>query len=857
MRPLRLELKGFGAFREETVVDFSDVELAAFVGATGSGKSTIIDGITFALFGMVARYDGRSAVAPVINQMETETRVSLEFEVGGERYTAARVVRRNVDGSGATTREARLESEEAVLAGRVSEMEEQVERVLGLDFDRFTKTVVLPQGRFAAFLHDKPSDRQELLRQLLDLGIYERMGRRARDRASTVAGVLKELAPQLSAEVPNEDRIAELAAAADAARKASGELDDLLVRLDQSTQNVAAVRAEAEGLGVLLLAAEAVVVPGSVLELGGATARAATAVFEAREVMASAESKSADAVQAAVDGPNAEACRLLIDQHRKLTQLSRQVADLESDRGTAESAQQVAVERALRVFVVATAGKAEAQKNLGEAKKELQERFDALEKIRAVKRAEGLAAQLVVGELCPVCRQTVQELPDHDVDAALNQLQREHLESETRVREHEALLDEAVGLLAKAEAATAVHRDESRASDAPQSEAELPDGIQTEEVFEALRTTDDELKRLTVEHEAVSSQLEQLEEQMSDKPDESALTEDIALAEELAAAGLQAKTIESEAKAALEQAESVLEGLRQTELRARNEFAETRDSFAALAPPVPQESLLEDWQAFASWASDLAESLKPEIKRVNDRLREAQNEQSRRSDATREVCAPYFAPDDAPQRWPAQMATAVERAEGDHRTAVKQHRKMKELRSRVEELKAEQEVANFLGRLLKANGFERWLLVEAVGALTDRASELLRQLSGGRYSFDPDGMEFDVCDHHHADQVRKAKSLSGGETFLASLALALALRDRHAEMAPEGAPGLDSLFLDEGFGTLDSDTLDVTAAAIEELGSQGRMVAIITHIRELAERVPVRFEVAKSPKTSTVTKVSV
>lgn len=115
MRPLKLRMKGFGAFREETEVDFEGVELAALVGATGSGKSTIIDGVTFALFGSVARYDNASLVAPVINQLTTAARVSLDFEVGGERYSAVRVVRRTANG--ATTKEARLEHGETVLAG--------------------------------------------------------------------------------------------------------------------------------------------------------------------------------------------------------------------------------------------------------------------------------------------------------------------------------------------------------------------------------------------------------------------------------------------------------------------------------------------------------------------------------------------------------------------------------------------------------------------------------------------------------------------------------------------------------------------------------------------------------------------
>ncbi|MEM7274655.1 MAG: SbcC/MukB-like Walker B domain-containing protein, partial [Actinomycetota bacterium] len=96
------------------------------------------------------------------------------------------------------------------------------------------------------------------------------------------------------------------------------------------------------------------------------------------------------------------------------------------------------------------------------------------------------------------------------------------------------------------------------------------------------------------------------------------------------------------------------------------------------------------------------------------------------------------------------------------------------------------------------------------------------------------------------------RTLSGGETFLASLALALALADSIAELAPVDAPRLDSMFLDEGFGTLDPGTLDVVAGAIEELASTGRMIGIVTHVGDLAERMPARFEVSKGPTGSSV-----
>ncbi len=108
MRPLELEVEGFTAFRERTTVDFRDAELFALSGPTGAGKSSVIDAITFALYGSVARYGDRRLVSPLISQGKVEARVRLDFAVGDERYRVARVVRAT-GAKGATTKEARLE----------------------------------------------------------------------------------------------------------------------------------------------------------------------------------------------------------------------------------------------------------------------------------------------------------------------------------------------------------------------------------------------------------------------------------------------------------------------------------------------------------------------------------------------------------------------------------------------------------------------------------------------------------------------------------------------------------------------------------------------------------------------------
>jgi exonuclease SbcC len=176
----------------------------------------------------------------------------------------------------------------------------------------------------------------------------------------------------------------------------------------------------------------------------------------------------------------------------------------------------------------------------------------------------------------------------------------------------------------------------------------------------------------------------------------------------------------------------------------------------------------------------------------------------------------------------------------------------------IGELEDEQMIAAELGRLLSATGFERWLVAEALDTLVEGASTTLERLSSGQYALARDERnEFLVTDHANADERRLAKTLSGGETFQASLALALALADRLADMAAGGTAQLDSIFLDEGFGTLDPDTLAVVADTIETLGHEERMVGVITHVRELAERIPVRFIVTKGPRTSTVERVRV
>ena len=142
------------------------------------------------------------------------------------------------------------------------------------------------------------------------------------------------------------------------------------------------------------------------------------------------------------------------------------------------------------------------------------------------------------------------------------------------------------------------------------------------------------------------------------------------------------------------------------------------------------------------------------------------------------------------------------------------------------------QVAKSLAQNLRANQFERWLLTEALDALVGGASRILRELSSGQYDLTHDKGEFFVVDHGDAGLRRGVRTLSGGETFQASLAMALALSEQLAGLTSASA-SLESIMLDEGFGTLDADTLDVVASTLENLAARGdRMVGVVTHVLE-------------------------
>lgn len=174
----------------------------------------------------------------------------------------------------------------------------------------------------------------------------------------------------------------------------------------------------------------------------------------------------------------------------------------------------------------------------------------------------------------------------------------------------------------------------------------------------------------------------------------------------------------------------------------------------------------------------------------------------------------------------------------------------KELRAKLEAEEADLRLYDLLSNDLRSDKFQAYVLHEVFTELVQGAAARLMRLTGERYSLRFDDEEIRVVDHDNADETRISDTLSGGETFLTSLALALELSDQVQRAV--GAVNLDSLFIDEGFGTLDPDTLALVAETLQGLRVGGRMVGIITHIPELRDEFAQQILVTKHPGFSTV-----
>jgi DNA repair protein SbcC/Rad50 len=356
----------------------------------------------------------------------------------------------------------------------------------------------------------------------------------------------------------------------------------------------------------------------------------------------------------------------------------------------------------------------------------------------------------------------------------------------------------------------------------------------------------------------LTGRIAELDRLLHDAPQQGEVTAQLTLLDELEATAARAERQLLGARSARDDAQRDLAGLERAESAARVRLSETRDPLVRLgAPALDALGLLAGWTVLQAWAGGEAAARDRDIGSAREQVttaRAAAQELAGRLSADLADGGIELAPEAVAAGAPAAVAAALARARAATARIAERRAQAAGLIARRDAAQDDRQVARLLGDLLRSNRFPQWLVTAAVDALVAEASVNLAGLTNDQFDLTHEAGEFYVIDHADADSRRSVRTLSGGETFQASLALALALSSQMSTLAAAGAARLDSIFLDEGFGTLDPETLEVVATTLETLAQGQRMVGVITHVAALAERVPVRFLVSRNARTSSVTR---
>jgi exonuclease SbcC len=891
MRLHHLEATAFGPFADTVTVDFdrlSDSGLFLLSGPTGAGKTSVLDAVCFALYGDVP---GDRAAAKRLRCDQAAPgvapRVVLEATIGGRRFRLTRSPaweRPKKRGTGMTTQQAsvvlaeRIGDEWTTLSTRLDETGHLVGDLVGMTLTQFTQVVMLPQGRFQAFLRAKSEERHALLQQLFRTGRFEAVERWLRDRrvalrrqadsahrvlADAVSRVsevtatplpeawsLHDLAePATSGELEAwaEERAASVATRADEARRraaaaASAEARARTAleaaraaaerrrRRTAAAQELASLDADAEQHAACLGRIDAARRAATVAPLSRLCQQATRAHAQAQAALprdADREQLEGVLSEAMAGAARVEALRPRADRlhavTRRLTALAAREDELDREEARLRTEAERLVTRLTEQLDSARAAHAEARDHA------LTMRDRALD-VRAA-RLDGMAAELAgaiaSGGCCPVCGSSEHPHraapapgapgPD-DERAAQKDLDDakalEHLR-DTEVRDLATRLEAAEERLAQPEdPGLAAARAELLASrDALDAEAEelraVLDGVSgadLDALLETERRREREARaalRAMDTTEAAQAELDRARRALADAVSEAGFDD------------------EGQARDA-ELAPGALDDL---EARVRDHDRRRAAAESVFAEPVPDgDSAQPDPDALAQEHAALLTG-----------LREATADQSLWEGRSARLTG---------------LADELLAALGAWRPLCDELTLTAGLSSFVEGKAAD----NRLQMRLSA-----YVLAYRLGQVVAAANERLARMSDQRYSLEHTGrrgagesrggLSLAVRDDW-SGEARDPATLSGGETFVVSLALALGLADVIGEES--GGAQLDTLFVDEGFGSLDADTLDDVMDTLDSLRDGGRVVGVVSHVAEMRDRIPTQLLVAKSRRGSTL-----
>jgi len=899
MRPLKLTISAFGPYAEECVLDLERLGtggLYLITGDTGAGKTTIFDAICYALYGRASggARDNADLFRSKYAAAQTPTFVELEFACRGQRYR----VRRNPGylrpaKRGSTMVEQKPDAELHLPDGSVLTKEKQVTakiiEILGVGKEHFSSIAMIAQGDFQQLLLAKTEDRVKIFRKIFDTDKYKLL----QDRLALEARTLDQNRARLRASVRQYAAMVKPPAGAEPLTE--GALaPGLEAYIQTDTEGLKALNEQIEVFDARNAELSALV------ERAGQRARLAARLEEYRLSEGRGAEQLAQAA-AAVAEREALSPQLqeLADRAAALEAMKPRYGELESLRRTRsgeekrQTALRLELERqekeldAARQEQTRSAALLEEEKELPLLLAENQNRVSELKRRRRELTELGRQAE----EYAAVCRKLQKAQADYRTAA-----QGADIAAETARQLYRAYLDAQAGILAK-DLTEGVPCPVCGSVTHP-APAALAAQAPTQEAVDAAQSRADVARRKAADASAAAGKLEGLRVQQERTLEEAcrtlldcglqALDRLLLDAQAQTETALQNAAAESGALERREKRSSALAdampGLSQriADLTARHE--ESRRTAAALEArlqslkeqltaaagtlPYPTEGALLEQIAVLNGQREQMERELTEARVHHREVEQKLGTLRGRMDAIQTSLEQYEPVDAAgageelaqvslqlrslrEQQTAANIRLSTNRQVQSGITAAEGELAILEARLRWLEPLARTATGGLSGKerlmletFVQTTYFDRIIACANTRLLrmTDGQYELVRhtEAADGRRLT---GLELDVVDHYNGS-VRSVRTLSGGESFKASLSLALGL----SEMIQRQAGGIrfDTMFVDEGFGSLDEESLRQAMDTLTSLSGTHRLVGIISHVGELKERIDRQIVVTKT-----------
>ena len=914
MRPLKLTIAGFGPYAGAQELDFEALGtsgLYLIAGDTGAGKTTIFDAITFALFGEASGGSRKSdMLRSKYARAEDPTYVELTFTYGGQTYTVRRnpaYERAKTRGVGTTSQlaDAQLTLPDGSVVTKLKDVNRAVQEIIGLSREQFAQVCMISQGDFRRLLEADTETRKKIFKDIFGTGLYSDLQTRLKDEVSALDGQMTEARRSIRQYTEgmvcadNSDFNAQVQKA-----KTDGlptaeltELFENLLSEDKTLETkldeqVSAAEDAIKALEKQKEAVEAYRQTKENLDKLSKTEQAQTTAWETAKAALEAAKTEKDKTQPELTEHLGKLRNQLpsydeLDEKNKALQGKEKLLKIEQQKRDEAEKQKATLAEELSAFKDEQAKLKDSDKEKAELDAQLKQCTD---------RKSALETLLTDFKSLRAEQKTLADSQEK-YSALAAEMDKQHQEFERMQR---AFLDAQAGILAK-DLHAGISCPVCGALEHPHP-AELPAHAPTEDEVKQAKETYEKAQAAAAEAStAAAAQAatvdtkqdalrQKRQDLLSDTSEEQAET---AAREQLH----DCETQIDELNAKIETAEkNILRKSKLDKLIPKTEDAQKAAEDSWYEADKQIDVLQTESNTLTARINELQRSLTHEDKASAKR---EIGELETQSDALEQELSAALEQEKASLNALTATRAAIEQlqkqletgADGDLNNLFEQleaqKKQKKELeeqrqsvhtrievngrahdgidkkRDELEELEQKYVWMNALAKTATGNlqgkakiDLETYVQTTYFDRILARANLRLQKMSGGQYDLkrrrnaddlkSKSGLELDIIDHINATE-RSVNTLSGGEAFLASLALALGLSD---EVQMSTGIHLDTLFVDEGFGSLDSEALSKAYQTLAGLTEGNRLVGIISHVAELKERIDRQIIVAKDPDGS-------